>query len=61
LGCVMYRREVFEALEAPWYEERVWPVACGSDLILGEKMAEAGIPLHAHFGVQCLHRKEVDF
>jgi hypothetical protein len=60
-GCVMYERGVFETLPFPWYEERPWGPVPGSDLILGEKMAAAGIPLHAHFGVVCVHRKEVDF
>ena len=60
-GCVLYERNVFEKLEMPWYEERPWGPVRGSDLILGEKMAAAGIPLHAHFGVVCGHRKEVDF
>ena len=60
-GCVMYRRELFEVLERPWYEERPIGAVRGSDLILGEKMAAAQIPLHAHFGVVCVHRKEVDF
>ena len=60
-GCILLSREVFDRIPFPWYEERVWGDVRGSDFILGEKLEQVGIPLYAHFGVQCLHRKEVDF
>ena len=60
-GCILFKREVFEKIAFPWYEERPWGGVRGSDFILCEKMAVAQIPLHAHFGVVCVHRKEVDF
>lgn len=60
-GCILFERAVFETIPFPWYEERPWGAVRGSDLILGEKMAAADIPLYAHFGVDCVHRKEIDF
>lgn len=60
-GCIMLKREVFEKLEFPWYQERAWGAVRGSDFILGEKLEAIGIPLHAHFDVMCTHRKEVEF
>ena len=60
-GCVLYERQVFERLEFPWYEERPWGDVRGSDFILCEKLADVGIPLHAHFDVVCRHRKEMEF
>lgn len=60
-GCIMFDRGVFEEIQFPWYEERIEGNVRGSDLILCEKLADAGIKLHAHFGVVCVHRKEIDF
>ena len=59
-GCVLFKREVFEILELPWFEERPWGPIRGTDFILCEKLERAGIPLYAHFEIACLHRKETD-
>lgn len=59
-GCLMIRREVFEQIEFPWFVERSWGEVRGSDFTFCERVRAAGIPIYAHFEVQCRHRKEVD-
>lgn len=59
-ACLMIRRDAFEKLVFPYFEERSWGGIRGEDIIFCEKLAEAGIPLYAHFGVQCVHRKTIN-
>jgi hypothetical protein len=59
-SCILIERWVFEKVEFPWYEDRAWGESRGQDFVFCEKLEEAEIPLFAHFGVVCSHRKEVD-
>jgi hypothetical protein len=60
-ACILLKREVFEQVEFPWFEEKSWGESRGEDFIFCEKMAEKGIPLYAHFEVQCKHRHIAEF
>lgn len=61
-GCLLIRRDVLEQLEAPWFKflyDDTGKMNKGEDVYFGMKLAEAGIPLYAHFEVQCNHVKLV--
>ena len=59
-GCVLIQRDVFEAIEFPWFHDASWGETRGQDFRFCRRLEEAAIKLHAHFGVVCEHRKEVD-
>ncbi len=59
-ACTMIKRELFEAVEAPWYEDRNWHGEMPGDFRFCCKAKEAGFEIFAHFDVRCIHRKEVD-
>lgn len=60
-SCLLIHRSVIEKTLAPWFETDDWgEPRRGSDFNFCRKVASAGIPMHAHFGVVCVHRKEVD-
>lgn len=59
-GCMLLRREVFEKIEFPWFEEKVWGSSRGEDISFCEKIRDAGIELWAHFDVDCRTLKEVE-
>lgn len=63
-ACTLIRREVFEAMDYPWYvyhtPERGQPVAISEDVDFCIKAAKAGFKLHAHGDVRCGHVKEID-
>ncbi len=58
-GCVLAKREVFEAIEPPWFRwqlsEDGLSLAHGEDLYFCEQVREAGFSLHVHGGVLCDH------
>jgi GT2 family glycosyltransferase len=58
-ACWMIQREVFDKIPYPWFED-FRDGRRGEDIIFSRKLEEAGIPLYAHYGVRCMHRKEVD-
>ncbi len=58
-GSVLFKREVFEIIKFPWFEERPWGDSRGTDFNVCEKLEAAGIPMHGHFDILCGHRKEV--
>ncbi len=58
-GCVLFERAVFGMMDFPWFEERNWGKFRGTDFLMCERLEENGIPIHAHFDIQCGHRKEV--
>lgn len=62
-GCLLIKRHVVEEkVPAPWfkfhYNERGL-MDVGEDVDFGKKLKAAGVKLHAHFGVQCQHAKQV--
>ena len=62
-GCLLIKRHVVEeVMKAPWFEfhynERGL-MNIGEDVDFCKKLAAAGVELHAHFGVQCQHVKQV--
>lgn len=64
-GCMLIRREVFEALEFPWWN---WPLelkdgkVCetSDDVDFCVRAREAGFTIGAHGGVFCGHEKHID-
>ena len=61
-GCLMVHRSVFERLgPPPWFEQGSWGSERGSDFNFCARLRDAGVPIHAHFGVRCLHYKDVGF
>jgi len=52
-ACILFKRHVFEVIKRPWFDLRPWGASRGTDFIFCEKMEKAGIPLHAHFEVEC--------
>ena len=59
-ACILIKREVFNQIDFPWYEERSWGDTRGADFIFCEKLIKNGIELFAHFDVACNHKKEID-
>jgi len=63
-GMVIIKREVFETIEAPWYETRqtkmVTPtgqlVYWGDDVMFHKKVQDAGFKIYAHGGAFCYHK-----
>jgi len=62
-GCLLIKRHVVEdRVPAPWFkfhynEKGLMDV--GEDVDFGKKLKATGVPLHAHFDVQCSHVKQV--
>lgn len=60
-SCLLIHRSVIEKTFAPWFETDDWgEPRRGSDFNFCRKVKFVGILIHAHFGVVCVHRKEVD-
>jgi len=59
LGCVLIRREVFESIEAPWFDLKERNVKTqegyGSDMFFYTKVREAGIEVWVDPTVRCAH------
>ena len=51
LGCVLIRREVFEAVPYPWFDLKEGNY--GSDMYFWTKVRDAGIDVWVHPGVAC--------
>jgi GT2 family glycosyltransferase len=62
LSCCLIAREVFEAVERPWFQFRVRADGhqTGEDVFFCERAAKAGFKPLAHPGVLCSHRRRVD-
>lgn len=64
-GCMMIRREVFDALEFPWWQ---WPLELNEgriketsdDVDFCKRAKAAGFTIAAHGNVFCGHKKEID-
>lgn len=63
-ACMLLERAVYLKLARPWYEDRIAASSgrqpTGQDFVFCERLAEAAVPLYAHFDVRCRHRKDVD-
>lgn len=63
-GCLFIKREVFEKLEAPYFEFKFNPTSRemveGEDLGFCRKMSELGIKFFTDFSLICKHQKTVD-
>lgn len=57
-GCLLIKREVFDKVPFPWFEDLPWGKTRGQDFVFCKKLAEAGIEMFAHFDVVCSHRVE---
>lgn len=51
LGCVLFKREVFERVERPWFDLSAQKY--GSDMYFYTKAKQAGVEVWAHPGVFC--------
>ena len=59
-GCLLIRREVFEAIEPPWF--KCWPdTAAGEVFYFCDKARNAGFDLWADLTVQCGHAAQMVF
>lgn len=64
-GCMLIRREVFEALEFPWFQ---WPLSLAGgevrqisdDVDFCNRAKDAGFTIGAHGNVFCGHEKTID-
>lgn len=64
-GCMLIRREVFEALEFPWFQ---WPIELrdgkvketSDDVDFCRRATSAGFTIGAHGNVFCGHDKQID-
>jgi len=59
-ACFLIKREVFNKVSLPWFEDKSWGKSRGQDFNFCKKLEESGVDLFAHFDVICRHRKEVD-
>ncbi len=59
-GCLMLSRWLLERLPAPHFREPRPDEKGGEDFIFCEELKCRKLQLYAHFGVVCLHRKEVE-
>ena len=57
-GCTMIKREVFEAISPPWFEDRDYPGELAGDYRFCQKAIDAGFELFADYSIQCQHLKE---
>lgn len=64
-GCMLIRREIFDALEFPWFN---WPLELrdgkiketSDDVDFCKRARAAGFTISAHGNVFCGHQKEID-
>lgn len=63
-GCLLIKREVLEAMEAPYfefkYQEHTRDLAEGEDLNFAKKVYQMGHRFLVDFGTLCRHAKNVD-
>ena len=62
-GCCLYRREVFETIEWPWFrflELNAEGECLGEDIYFGEKAANYGFTYKVHPKSLCGHKKKVN-
>lgn len=53
LGCLLIKRDVFEAMEPPWFQLRDGADGYGSDMYFFHHAHKAGIEIWVHPGVAC--------
>jgi hypothetical protein len=53
VGCALFKREVFEKLEFPYWEDKSGPGGHGTDIYFYTKMREAGMQMWADSSVIC--------
>ena len=61
-GCLLIERHVLSVMKAPWFKfhyDEKGLMNVGEDVDFGKKLKAMGVPLHAHFDVQCNHVKQI--
>lgn len=53
LGCVLFKRRVFETLKFPWFDLKAGPKGYGSDIFFFTHVQEAGIEVWVDPSVRC--------
>lgn len=51
MGCVLLKREVFEKLEEPWFDDQ--EKKCGTDMYFYHNLSEKGVKVYADSSVLC--------